>query len=67
MNQLRPETPNVGAPYPMRIEQALVAGSSPPAVRIVTALLSGADKMDDTIAGLAEIASRGLIVAVVSR
>jgi hypothetical protein len=51
----------------MRIEQALVAGSSPPAVRIVTALLSGADKMDDTIAGLAEIASRGLIVAVVSR
>jgi hypothetical protein len=65
LNQLVRKHPNVGALYPMRIEQALAAWLfTPGQFEIVTALLSDADKLDDdTIAGLAEIASRGLIVA----
>ena len=65
LNQLVRKHPNVGALYPMRIEQALAARLfTPGQFEIVTALLSDADKLDDdTTAGLAEIASRGLIVA----
>ena len=65
LNQLVRKYPNVGAVYPMRIEQALAAWFfTPGQFEIVTALLSDADRLDDdTIAGLAEIASRGLIVA----
>ena len=65
LNQLVRQHPNVGALYPMRIEQALAARLfTPGQFEIVTALLSDADKLDDdTTAGLAEIASRGLIVA----
>ena len=65
LNQLVRKHPNVGALYPMRIEQALVACLfTPGQFEIVTALISDADQLDDdTIAALAEIASRGLIVA----
>ena len=65
LNQLVRKHPNVGAVYPMRIEQALAARLfTLGQFEIVTALLSDADEPDDdTIAGLAEIASRGLIVA----
>jgi hypothetical protein len=65
LNQLVRQHPNVGALYPMRIEQALAARLfTPGQFEIVTALLSDVDKLDDdTTAGLAEIASRGLIVA----
>jgi hypothetical protein len=64
LNQLVRKHPNVGALYPTRIEQALAASLfTPDQFEIVTALLSDADQLDDdTIAGLAEIASRGLIV-----
>jgi len=57
--------PNVGAVYPMRIEQVLAAWLfTPGQFEIVTALLSDVDQLDnDTIAGLAGIASRGLSVA----
>jgi hypothetical protein len=49
----------------MRIEQALAARLfTPGQFENVSALLSDADKLDDeTIAGLAEIANRGPIVA----
>ena len=65
LNQLVRKHPNVGALYPTRIEQALAARLfTRGQFEIVTALLSDADKLDDdTTAGLAEIASRGLIVA----
>jgi hypothetical protein len=65
LNQLVRKHPNVGAVYPMRIEQALAARLfTPGQFEIVTALLSDEDELDnETIAGLAEIASRGLIVA----
>ena len=65
LNQLVRKHPNVGAVYPMRIEQAIATGLfTPGQFEIVTALLGDSDKLgDETIAGLAEIASRGLIVA----
>jgi SAM-dependent methyltransferase len=65
LNQLVRKHPNVGALYPMRIEQALAAWLfTPGQFEIVTVLLSDVDRLDDdTIAGLAGIASRGLIVA----
>jgi SAM-dependent methyltransferase len=65
LNQLVRKHPNVGALYPIRIEQALAARLfTHDQFEIVTALLSDADKLDDdTTARLAEIASRGLIVA----
>ena len=65
LNQLVRKHPNVGALYPMRIEQALAAWLfTPGQFEIVTALLSDVEQLDDdTIAGLAEIASRCLIVA----
>jgi hypothetical protein len=65
LNQLVRKYPSVGALYPMRIEQALAAWLfTPGQFEIVTALLSDADQLDDdTVAGLAEVASRGLIVA----
>jgi len=65
LNQLVRKHPNVGALYPMRIEEALAARLfTHGQFEIVTALLSDADKLEDgTIAGLAGMASRGLIVA----
>lgn len=65
LNQLVRKHPNVGAVYPTRIEQALAARLfTPGQFEVVMALLSDVDRLDDaTIAGLAEIASRGLIVA----
>ena len=65
LNQLVRKHPNVGAVYPMRIEQALAARLfTPGQFEMVTALLSDAETLDDdTFAGLGEIASRGLIVA----
>jgi hypothetical protein len=65
LNQLVRKHPNIGALYPMRIEQALATELfTPGQFEIVTALLSDADRLDDeAIAGLARIASRGLIVA----
>jgi hypothetical protein len=55
LNQLVRQHPNVGALYPMRIEQALTASHfTPGQFEIVTALLSDVDKLDDdTTAGLA--------------
>jgi len=65
LNHLVRKYPNVGAVYPMRIEQALAGRLfTPGQFEIVTALLSDVDQLDDdTITELAEIASRGLIVA----
>jgi SAM-dependent methyltransferase len=65
LNQLVRKHADVGAVYPMRIEHALTAQLfTPGQFEIVTALLSDVDQLDDdTIARLAGIASRGLIVA----
>lgn len=65
LNQLVRKHPNVGAVYPMRIEQAIADGLfTPGQFEIVTALLSVDDHLDDAVVQqLAGIASRGLIMA----
>lgn len=65
LNQLVRKHPGVGAVYPMRIEEALSKRLfTPGQFEIVTALLHDEERVgDDVVPELAEIASRGLIVA----
>ena len=65
LNQLVRKHPDVGAVYPMRIEQAITDELfTPGQFEVVTVLLDEDDDLDeDTFSALTAIASRGLIAA----
>jgi len=69
LNQVVRKHPNVGAVYPVHIEQAISSGLfTPGQFEIVTALLSEDDHLDEAVVQMLEaIASRGLIMAVGDR
>jgi hypothetical protein len=64
LNQLVRKHPNVGAIYPMRVEEALVRELFTPGQFEVVTVLGDNDMLDpDITAALSSIASRGLIVS----